>query len=544
MKDNKGYSLIELLGALIIFGLILLVVIPAVSRLLTNNEVKEYNNYLKIIETGAKTYANKMYDDLGDSGDNGCIEVTLDELIREKYIKKFNDKTITCSGKVRINNEKGNLKTSIDMKCGNNEGTTTFEHKKIGSESCIEFIPREEGGLTNTVLKNGFGSSGSTTKYDNKQFVRGINPNNYVWYSGKLWRIVWYTEDAVKLISTDIVTVLNRDNNDIKYSNSVVDKWLQNIFLPSLKDYNDYLIDTTWDVSPTSAAAFSPGKTEVVTRKVGLLNSYEVSKMGSFITGDYNWLLSNYYSNKIRFATKSGSGFTTEESFENNKYYAIRPAITMKSDVFVLSGNGTKDAPYILEGNSNNIPKGTLLNTRYSGEYLKLNNELYRIVTISNGLTKVIKENSFGISVWFDDESVDYSFSNVYSYLKDMWYKSDLGGEQKLVFENGSWCYRKITGGEDYSTTCHSETITSPVGLPSLGDLYTCNNNGNDSTFWTIDPFSDFGTLYMNVVTKTGRDKVLITDRVDVKPVMYLKDNVIITSGNGSYSNPYTLDLK
>ena len=143
MKNNKGYSLIELLGSLIIFGLILLVVIPAVSRLLLNNESKEYNNYLKIIEAGSKSYADKMYDSLGSSNDNGCMEVTLDELINKKYIKKFNDNSITCSGKVRLNNQKGNLKTSINVTCVNNKNEITFEHKKIGEEACIEFVPNE-----------------------------------------------------------------------------------------------------------------------------------------------------------------------------------------------------------------------------------------------------------------------------------------------------------------------------------------------------------------------------------------------------------------
>jgi len=143
MKNNKGYSLIELLAALIILGLILLVVIPAVSRLLLNNEVKEYNNYLKIIEAGSKSYADRMYDSLGSSNDNGCIEVELEELIKKKYIKKFNDDSVTCSGKVRLNNQKGNLKTTINITCVNKKNEITFEHKKIGAETCVEFVPNE-----------------------------------------------------------------------------------------------------------------------------------------------------------------------------------------------------------------------------------------------------------------------------------------------------------------------------------------------------------------------------------------------------------------
>jgi len=91
MKNKKGFSLIELVGVIVIIGLILIVAIPAVTKLLKSNNNKEYENYLKIIKAGALRYADELKDDLGNSNNSGCITIDLNDLIEKGYIKKFND---------------------------------------------------------------------------------------------------------------------------------------------------------------------------------------------------------------------------------------------------------------------------------------------------------------------------------------------------------------------------------------------------------------------------------------------------------------------
>lgn len=541
--NKKGYSLIELLAVIIIVGLIVIVAIPAVSRILTSNDEKEYSNYFMVVESSAKAYADDKKDDLGSSNDTGCIEVSLDDLIKEEYVKEFDSDEVTCSGDVRLNNNKGNLKININLTCVNDKGKETFKKENIGEEACIAYAPKDDDGLRSKIINNGVGS-GTTAVYSNKTYIRGSNPNNYVWYSGKIWRVVYYDNYSIKLISNDIITVMTKnDNSAISYKNSLISKWLNNTFLPSLKNYNNYLIDTIWDTSSTSSPTFSPSGSETVTSKVGLLNSYEASRMGSYLGSNYKWLLSNYYNNKVRVSTKSGSGNIKEEDFSYTKYYAIRPAITMKSDVYVISGDGSQNNPYILEGNSTNIPKGTLINTRVSGEYLKINDNVYRIVSTSNNLTKVIMVDSLAEMQYSNNNSHNYSYSNVYEYLKNDWYNS-LGDDKKLIYENASWCHKTISKPVLYSLNCEGDTITSPVGIPVLGDLYTANNDGNKDVFWTINPYSTNGEPSMNVISNDTVIDSKVSTSQKVKPVMYLKENVIINSGEGTKDNPFILGLK
>lgn len=523
MKDKRGYSLIELMGALVIIGLILLIVIPVVSRMLINNNNKEYNNYLKIIEAGAIRYADSIEDVLGTTSDKGCDKVSINDLIELNYIKKFNDKDTTCDGEVRIDNNKGKLTVSINLTCVN-DGKEVFKQEKIDSSECKAFEFKEEDSLVSKIKNSGL----SISNDNGKNYITDDDPNNYVWYSGKLWRVVYFNNEHVKLISNDIVTVMSRNDGDIKYDNSLVDNWLKVVFLPTLKDYNKYLIDSTWNDG-----------TDNITRKVGLLSSDEFGKIGSFIDIGFRWLLLDYGEEVIKIV--NSSGVASQRTYKNEDYYAIRPSITMHSDIFVISGNGTKELPYILKGNSTNIPSGTLINTRLSGEYLKINNVLYRIINVSNNLTKVIMVGTLP-EQQYSEINTNFSYSKVYDYLKNDWYKNDLGSDKKLIYEDGSWCSRIVTGAFDYNEECSGDKFTSPVGLPSLGDIYTSNPNGIEDTFWTIDAYDD---TYMNVIYQgSAKGKSLISNTAKIKPVMYLKRNVIIKSGNGTENNPFILDLK
>lgn len=558
MKDRKGFSLIELLAALVIIGLILLIVIPAASRLLTSNDVKEYKNYVTLVEAGAKTYANELKDSLGSSMDKGCTEVTLDELIKKEMVKPFNDKKVTCSGKVRLNNNKGKLDVSLNLTCIDDKGKETFKKTEIENSSCIAFVHKEEGALGTKIKKNGVGA-GSISTVGGNTYVRGTStsdPSNYVWYSGNLWRVVYYNNKEIKLVSNDIVTVIPRNNTtDVQYKNSLVHKWLENIFLNSLKQPSKYLTDSDWNMTPTGGASFTPSndKTYIVTSKVGLLNTFESFKIGGYLDKDITWLMGNPSTNSNKLWIRKGSS-TTEKIYSKDNYYNIRAAITMNPDVMVVSGNGSLETPYVLEGNSTNVAKNTLINTRYSGEYVKVNGVLYRIVTTSGGLTKIIMVDTLQqTSIYSDNADIyNFSYTKLYSSLQD-WYRSDLGASQNLIFEKGSWCLRVLDNTTKFLTnplsTCERDIFTSPVGLPSIGELYTTNFDGKKNMFWTLDvPNTTEETKKIWTVVQGANasqtEKREVTSFAYVKPVMYLKNNVVITSGEGTKAKPFELGLK
>lgn len=104
MKKN-GFTLVELLGMLVILGLISLVSFYYVINILGNSTEQEYNTFTNNLYIAAEAYieANReMYPEL--SVVNGTVFIGIDELLKEGYIEKIpkNPKTDAFEEKATI----------------------------------------------------------------------------------------------------------------------------------------------------------------------------------------------------------------------------------------------------------------------------------------------------------------------------------------------------------------------------------------------------------------------------------------------------------
>ena len=110
-----------------------------------------------------------------------------------------------------------------------------------------------------------------------------------------------------------------------------------------------------------------------------------------YSSSSYMWLMNPYSTSGVWNVDNdgNGSGFNSPSST-----YGGRPSINLKSGIQLSGGSGTKANPYTILGDKEEVTIGTtLLNTRSSGEYVKFNNELYRIVSIENEITKINKND-------------------------------------------------------------------------------------------------------------------------------------------------------
>ncbi|MDD3187267.1 MAG: InlB B-repeat-containing protein [Bacilli bacterium] len=76
---NKGYTLIEVLGVIIILSLIIAIVVPSISSILTNSKDKAYNVQILEIESAAKSWGLLNSENL-PTDDNGTIVISLLQL--------------------------------------------------------------------------------------------------------------------------------------------------------------------------------------------------------------------------------------------------------------------------------------------------------------------------------------------------------------------------------------------------------------------------------------------------------------------------------
>ncbi len=420
-------------------------------------------------------------------------------------------------------------------------------------------------------------------------FLVGQCQNNYVWYSGKLWRVVLKNNEtgAVKMVTDNAITVITlaerEDSNilDISY----VEQWLKQEFLPSLHDYDDYLVtDSVWDVSSISTTTPTrlPGET-TLSGPVGLLNVYEYyttynasNGIASYYTGylnnDVAFWLHNYYKGKNQVYKVHNTGAINYTY--GDAVLGVRPVVNMRSDVKIVSGNGSISEPFKLISDSQNTINGvTPLSTRYSGEYVNFNNELYRIMNIENEFVKIIAvttPESLKSKV-FDSNVPSHPFptTDIKSEL-EMYYQKLDGVFKNMIQQNMIWYYGIVTKQGSYNvadsnyklgicagntvefdtliSTCEKTTssVSSNIGMSRIGEMFASQiTRGNQEDFWLITPHSSSQNIH--VVQKSGYGSSAATSSSNnVRPSLYLKSNVVIAkdnTGDGTYEHPYEIEL-
>ena len=424
------------------------------------------------------------------------------------------------------------------------------------------------------VLLSGVGDNGTIDTTDSEQtFITGTNPNNYIWYSGKLWRAVSIdpSDNSVKLVTQwNISSIPYNEKNNSAFKGSYMEQWLNDTsvdgFLGNLREPDKFIkTDSVWNATMTTETT-KPEKTTMVTDAVGLLNIYEYTmsyKNATYETGYLNndlrwWTLTPYSTSGVRDVSYGLSGRDSPTSS-----YGPRPSINLKSAVKIIDGDGTVDNPYRLQGDNDN-PTGALLSTRYSGEYISFGtgeNNLYRIVSHENGtgtkITSAIplkdsgnyKKMSFGSNVTFSKDNTIGTFLNS-DYLTSGTYLTS--NQVNMIEDNTTWYLGTVGIGANYKLAKYQDTTRSnlttstttvKIGLLRLGELMAgqFDKYGNNTTYWILTPS---GTAYARNVYNYGfSDYISPAYSFGPRPSMNLKLNVVITGGDGTKNSPFKIKL-
>ena len=423
------------------------------------------------------------------------------------------------------------------------------------------------------VLLSGVGANGTIDTSDSEQtFITGTNPNNYIWYSGKLWRAVSIdpSDNSVKLVTQWNISGLEYNaNNNTAFKDSYMEQWLNDTsvdgFLGNLREPEKFIkTDSVWNATLTTATT-KPEKTTMVTDAVGLLNIYEYKmsyknatyKTGYLNNGLYWWTLTPYNTSNVRYVNGGGSvdGNSPEASGGS------RPSINLKSAVKIIDGDGTVDNPYRLQGD-NDSPTGALLSTRYSGEYISFGtgeNNLYRIVSHENGtgtkITSAIplkdsgsyKKLIFGSNVTFSKDNTIGAFLNGDYLTSGTYLTSD---QVNMIEDNTTWYFGTVGRGANYKLAKYQDatgsnlttsTTTAKIGLLRIDELMAgqFDKYGNNTDYWTLTPYD--ASVVHDVYNSGYVSKYGPTYSAGSRPSMNLKSTVKIVSGTGTKSDPFVI---
>lgn len=555
MKNKKGFTLVELLAVITIMCIILLIAFPSTVKLIEQNNQKKYQYYYELIENAAIAYANTRQDDLGGIEGKGCVEIDLNTLIDTGFIKKFDEEDIICDtptasgqAKIQISNDEGNVSTKISLICtkDNKKKKVVYEKIENTTGSCDAYVPKDENVLITKLNDN---LSSKVTQDGTNFFITGTSPNNYVLYSGKLWRVVSYDMKAktVKLILDDVISVGSylTSSATANYANSNILTWLENEFLSTLRNSDKILSLDTWNYTTVTSTA-KPANTNTRRGKVGLLNLYEYSKVkaGNYLATDSTWWLLSPYSALNSWYVDTDE---TTKAAAATKMYGIRPVVTLQSQITYMDATetnlGSKDNPYRITG-ERKVTSGTYLNTRYSGEYVKFYNEvdedLYRIVSTSTEGTKLVLNTVTDTTQRIFD-STYYEFSGVTDigiYLNETWYNTYDTAIKNIIID-GEWCIEPVDETRIQRSKCSDEKYikTNKVGLLKLGEPYA---NAISYEYWTLNSY--LANNYINVIKPDGTITQKIYNSTSyVRPAINVDKSVKVISGLGTETDPYIL---
>ena len=459
--------------------------------------------------------------------------------------------------------------------------------KEYKSKIVVTSYDRKSPTVGNTLLEN----IPKENQYDDgvDTFITGEDPNNYIWYSGKLWRAVSVANEAktTKLVTQWNISAITYSNSSSAFEESYMEEWLNDTsvdgFLGNLRDYENFIVtDAKWNATEdaTSLGSITRPRDDgtVVTDAVGLLNIYEYqtsyrgtnSSTGYLNNGLRWWLLTPYSSSLARYVNSDGSSL---DGVSLSNSFGVRPSINLKSSIKIVDGDGTIDNPYRLNGDNDTNLSWTLLNTRYSGEYIRFGNDennLYRIVSHENGMgTKIVsseplKSSGKFISSTFDsNSSINYSSSTTIGTFLNGEYLTNYVDDSysDMIEDSTTWYLGTVGGGTSYklakytdatSTNVTSNASQSKVGLLRFGELMAgqfdrdsikggTSLTGLTTFYWTLTPYSSFRVRCVNRNSNTNYYSTSYD--IGIKPSLNLKSNVQIASGTGTKLDPFVLTL-
>ena len=379
-------------------------------------------------------------------------------------------------------------------------------HEIKGDETLVDIMTR----IDNIAFQND-----GLYEEDNTFYFKGSNVNNYVYYSGRMWRIISIS-DSIRMIEDETNTNLIW-NMEGHYENSPINLWLNN-YLESLKDYDIYLNESSWCNSSININNYSC--VDTIKGYVGLLSTEEYLKAGgknSFLNNySYFWTINQDNDGNTLFVNKDGG--INNISFKDNMYYSygIRPVINMNNDVMYIEGSGTKDDPYIID-NSNNI----LLRDNSVGSYVKYYDYLFRIISIDED----------GITIMMNDTLDDTKkYSELDNYLNKEFIKHF--NTDDLV--KMTYYVNEYNINNNYGYNLEKNKKSNYITIPSIGTLFLNNAIG----YWLNNIQDSKLGLYYVLDNNYMFYGDLSGNKNKVRPVLKLNNEIMISNGIGTMDDP------
>lgn len=466
---------------------------------------------------------------------NGKDEITInkDEKYEELGVKKVVDNT---DGKMDVKDVTIDSSKVDTSKIGTYKVTyTALDSFKNKTEKVRTVKVVQE--LEHTIKKD----------TNNTEVYTGAIENNYIRFSGNLFRIVSVENGNVKIVAAE-------DVSNVNYSG--LDQWLEYYYdhlADSSKEYivkTKYCNDKVTDTTTKKCSSYTKEKDVYILSVEDVNNSVDANTGRSYLYPDTIVWLANTKTDKESWTTRSAfinNNNSKYMEFSKDYNFGIRPVITIKGSNLITSGTGTENNPYQIEDMKTGKTDESL-NTRYSGEYIEYSNMLWRIVETENsGTVKVVSNSNVPIA---GEERISYD-DNITNKIYNPNQKGNVGykinqkaadtmdekyfvkTEIEVPIYKSLAKYNKETTKKKYKVKFHA---------PDMYDLYSARNSNNLLSYWLINSSQKENFEYM--VSEIGviyYDAPIEVESAGTRVTGYLNKDCKIVSGNGTKEKPYKI---
>lgn len=365
MKDLGKNRLLMIMGGTIFLVVLIVIILLIYNAIFGRMNYKDIEN--KVLNAAKKYYSENS--SLLPKNELEEVTTTDSTLTSAGYLKSMSELTkkmngVTCTAKVVVSYAGGNYRYTPLLDCGSSYATKT---------------------LTSYITENVERVYTGAGLYDlNGELVyRGENPNNYIKFSDKVWRIVKIENDQVVMILDEKIerTVWDdRFNADRDRSDGINDYTVSRVCEDITQIYEESKIFNKNNRNLLAMHSLYLGKryesdmvndgsiekaTFMEKQYIGLLPLYDYinasidTNCSSAITTsctnynylnhfDYNWwTITADASNSYKVYRISSDGEI--ESIKANSNGYIRPVIYLAKDAVYVNGTGTESDPYIIK---------------------------------------------------------------------------------------------------------------------------------------------------------------------------------------------------
>lgn len=464
---------------------------------------------------------------------NGDSEITINkgEKYEELGVKKVYDNT---DGTMDIKEVEINSKDVDTSKIGTYKVTYTaidsFKNVTV-KERTVKVVQE-----LNYTVKKATNNTGTYT---------GNMPDNYIRFSGTLFRIVGIVDGNVKIVAAEDISNVNH---------SSLEDWLDYYYDHVATSSKKYLVKTKYcnenvtDTTTKECKTYTKERYAYVLSIQDLNNSNDQDGASYLYPSTIVWL-ANSKNDKESWATREGFTGSTLKYMEFSEDYnfGIRPVLTLKGKTLITKGTGTSEDPYEID-DLETAKADEYLNKRTSGEYVEYSNTTWQIIEkTSDGTTKVISTSTIDIG---NQNRIAYEIDSMQKIYNPN-QKGNIGytiNQKTADTIDEKYFVKKEIEVPIYKTIAKykQETTTKKYKVkfhaPDMYDLFTAKNGTEVISYWLMNSSQEEGREYkVSEIGVVYYDKIIDGTTAGVRVVGYLDKNCKIVSGKGTKESPYKI---